>query len=432
VRITVAEEQAQAEVEVPERGTDGVSRGPKPALPDADSCRELLETMALIRRFEEEAGRQYQKAKAGGFLHLAVGEEATIVGTTSVMRPEDYLIGTYRTHGHAIARGTDPKRVMAELFGRVDGTSRGRGGSMHIFDLEKRFMGGYGIVGGNLPLAAGLALSSDYKGEDSVTVCMFGDGASNTGNFGETMNIAALWKLPVVFLVENNLYGMGTSIERHSAVTDLSRKAEGYGVPGERIDGMDVLAVREGVAEHIRMAREDRRPTLVEAFTYRFRGHSAADPEVYRDKAEVEEWRQKDPISSFAQRLISEDVISERDREEIEERVDARVIEAVAFADASPEPPLESLYENLYVLSENVPGWYAVDERTPEPHAGELEHTVGTEGAVRELAEAGAAYGGQAQTPRAPADQDAESDQQGPGGSEPVEPDPDARPEEAG
>ena len=278
--------------------SDGKGAAAHP-LPDQATCRELLETMALIRRFEEEAGRQYQQAKAGGFLHLAIGEEATIVGTTSVMRPDDYLIGTYRTHGHAIARGTDPKRVMAELFGREDGCSRGRGGSMHIFDLERRFMGGYGIVGGNLPLAAGLALACDYTGSDSVTVCMFGDGASNTGNFGETMNLAALWKLPVVFLVENNLYGMGTSIERHSAVTDLSRKAEGLGVPGVRVDGMDVLAVRETVAEHIRIAREDRQPTLVEAFTYRYRGHSAADPEVYRTKEEVEEWREKDPVEGL-------------------------------------------------------------------------------------------------------------------------------------
>ena len=180
---------------------DTQTTAPSTELPDAKTCHELLSTMALIRRFEEEAGRQYQKAKAGGFLHLAIGEEATIVGTTSVMRPEDYLIGTYRTHGHAIARGTHPNRVMAELFGRVDGTSGGRGGSMHIFDRENRFMGGYGIVGGNLPLAAGLGLSSEYKGEDSATVCMFGDGASNTGNFGETMNLAALWRLPVLFLV---------------------------------------------------------------------------------------------------------------------------------------------------------------------------------------------------------------------------------------
>jgi len=365
------------------------------ALPDEETCRELLETMALIRRFEEEAGRQYQQAKAGGFLHLAIGEEATIVGTTSVMRPEDYLIGTYRTHGHAIARGTDPKKVMAELFGREDGCSRGRGGSMHIFDLERRFMGGYGIVGGNLPIAAGLALASDYRGDDAVTVCMFGDGASNSGNFGETMNLAALWRLPVVFLVENNLYGMGTSIERHSAVTDLSRKAEGLGVPGVRVDGMDVLAVRETVSEHIRRAREDRQPTLVEAFTYRFRGHSAADPEVYRTKEEVEEWRKKDPITVFRDRLLADGVISEGEVGQMRERIEQRVVDAVAFADASPEPPLESLYDHLYVVGDQVPGWYAVDERTPQPHRGEEEREVGAGGEARKLAEAGAAYAGQ-------------------------------------
>ncbi len=374
---------------------NGGSGEPIP-LPDADTARELLEQMATIRRFEEEAGRQYQKAKAGGFLHLAVGEEATIVGTTSVMRPGDYLIGTYRTHGHAIARGTEPKHVMAEIFGRVDGTSGGRGGSMHVFDAERRFMGGYGIVGGNLPLATGLGLASEYLGTDDITVCMFGDGASNTGNFGETMNLAALWKLPIVFLVENNLYGMGTSIERHSAVTDLSRKAEGLGVPGVRVDGMDVLAMRERVAEHIAIARDERRPTLIEAFTYRYRGHSAADPEVYRDKEEVEEWREKDPIKTFRDRLLAEDVISEDDVEQMRERIEKRILEAVEFADASPEPPLESLYDNLYVVSDNVPGWYAVDERTPEPHPGELETELGRQGAIRELAEAGAAYGGPA------------------------------------
>lgn len=329
--------------------------------------------MTLIRRFEEEAGRQYQRAKAGGFLHLAIGEEATIVGTTSVMEPEDYLIGTYRTHGHAIARGTDPKNVMAEIFGREDGTARGRGGSMHIFDGERRFMGGYGIVGGNLPIAAGLALASDLKGTDEVTVCMFGDGASNTGNFGETMNLAALWSLPIVFLVENNLYGMGTAIERHSAVTDLSHKAEGMGVPGERVDGMDVIAIRECVADHLRMAREDRRPTLVEAFTYRYRGHSAADPEVYRDKHEVEEWRQKDPIESFAKRLVDEGVVADGFLEEVRAQVEEQVVEAAEFADASPDPPLDSLYDNLYVLPEESGGWYAVDERTPDPFRGERE-----------------------------------------------------------
>jgi pyruvate dehydrogenase E1 component subunit alpha len=392
-RTETAEPEA-AQGSPPTAAGDGKGTGAY-ALPNEETCRELLETMALIRRFEEEAGRQYQQAKAGGFLHLAIGEEATIVGTTSVMRPEDYLIGTYRTHGHAIARGTDPKNVMAELFGREDGCSRGRGGSMHIFDLERRFMGGYGIVGGNLPIAAGLALASDYRGDDAVTVCMFGDGASNSGNFGETMNLAALWRLPVVFLVENNLYGMGTSIERHSAVTDLSRKAEGLGVPGVRVDGMDVLAVRETVAEHIRIARVDRQPTLVEAFTYRFRGHSAADPEVYRTKEEVEEWRKKDPITVFRDRLLADGVISEQDVDQMRERVEKRVLDAVAFADASPEPPLESLYDHLYVVGDQVPGWYAVDERTPQPHRGEEEREVGAGGEARKLAEAGAAYAGQ-------------------------------------
>jgi pyruvate dehydrogenase E1 component alpha subunit len=364
-------------------------------LPEAATALELLETMALIRRFEEEAGRQYQRAKAGGFLHLAIGEEATIVGTTSAMEDGDYLIGTYRTHGHAIARGTDPKHVMAELFGRVDGTSGGRGGSMHVFDGERRFMGGYGIVGGNLPLAAGLALASDYKGTDDVTVCMFGDGASNTGNFGETMNLAALWRLPIVFILENNLYGMGTSVERHSAVTDFSKKAEGMGVPGVRADGMDVLAMRETVAEHIRIAREERRPTMVEAFTYRFRGHSAADPEVYRTKEEVEEWRKKDPVEVFADRLEAEGVLAAGEREALRDRIEKRVMDAVEFADNSPEPPLDTLYDHLYVVGDQVPGWYAVDERAPTPFAGEREGQH-LEGEARRLAEAGAAYGGQA------------------------------------
>jgi pyruvate dehydrogenase E1 component alpha subunit len=390
----------------------GGANGSARSLPDAETALELLETMALIRRFEEEAGRQYQRAKAGGFLHLAIGEEATIVGTTSAMQPSDYLIGTYRTHGHAIARGTDPKHVMAELFGRVDGTSGGRGGSMHVFDGENRFMGGYGIVGGNLPLAAGLALSSDYKGTDDVTVCMFGDGASNTGNFGETMNLAALWRLPVVFILENNLYGMGTSVERHSAVTDFSKKAEGMGVPGIRADGMDVIAMREIVSEHIRIAREERRPTMVEAFTYRFRGHSAADPEVYRTKEEVEEWRKKDPIEAFADRLEAEGVLAAGAREEMRERIEKRVVEAVEFADNSPEPPLDTLYDHLYVVGDQVPGWYAVDERAPTPFAGEREGTH-LEGEARRLAEAGAAYGGQAASKKGRDPEQQEADREG-------------------
>lgn len=358
-------------------------------VPDRQVCLDLLGRMCLIRRFEEEAGRQYQRAKAGGFLHLAIGEEATIVGTTSVMRDDDYLIGTYRTHGHALARGTPADEVMAELFGKETGTSGGRGGSMHIFDAERRFMGGYGIVGGNLPLAAGLALASQYRDEDTVTVCMFGDGASNTGNFGETMNIAALWELPVVFLVENNLYGMGTAIERHSAVTDLSRKAEGYGIEGERIDGMDVLEVRNRVGAHLEEVRSKGKPSLVEAFTYRYRGHSAADPEVYREKSEVEEWRQKDPIESFIRLCLDQGVLSEEDVEGARREADETVEAAVRFADESPEPDLESLYEELYVVSETM-GWYAVDERSPEPHRGELGQDAPD--VAKELAESGASH----------------------------------------
>jgi len=232
-------------------------------LPEPDAAKEWLEAMLLIRRFEERAGEMYAKAKVGGFLHLAIGEEATIVGAVRAMRDEDYLISTYRSHGHALARGTDPNRVMAELFGREDGVSGGRGGSMHMFDPEKRFMGGYGIVGGNLPLAAGMALSSDYRGTEEVTVCVFGDGAANQGTFGEALNFAALWKLPVVFMVTNNQFGMGTALERHSAVTDLHRRGEGFGVPGMRCDGMDVVDTYNVVSEALRCARDERQPMLV-------------------------------------------------------------------------------------------------------------------------------------------------------------------------
>ncbi|MGZ6674307.1 MAG: thiamine pyrophosphate-dependent enzyme, partial [Solirubrobacteraceae bacterium] len=275
-------------------------------LPERNVAREWLQTMMLIRRFEERAGEMYAKAKVGGFLHLAIGEEATIVGSARAMRDDDYLISTYRSHGHALVRGTDPNGVMAELFGRVDGVSKGRGGSMHMFDLEKRFMGGYGIVGGNLPIAAGFGLASDYLGTEDATLCTFGDGASNQGTFGETMNLAALWKLPVVFMVTNNQFGMGTALERHSAVTDLQVKGEGFGVPGMECDGMDVLDTFHVTQEALRIAREERRPVLVEAITYRFRGHSMADPEEYRTKEQVEEWRKRDPILQWGDRLEAE------------------------------------------------------------------------------------------------------------------------------
>jgi pyruvate dehydrogenase E1 component alpha subunit len=361
-------------------------------LPDKDAAVAILERMVLIRRFEERAGEMYAKAKIGGFLHLCIGEEATIVGAVNAMRDEDYLMSTYREHGQALARGTHPNAVMAELFGRVDGVSGGRGGSMHLFDWERRFLGGYGIVGGNLPLAVGVGLACDYRDTEDAIVCMFGDGASNQGTFGESMNLAALWKLPVVFMVINNQFGMGTALERHSAVTDLSRKAEGFGVPGSRCDGMDVLDVHAAIGEALRKAREDRQPQLVEAVTYRFRGHSMADPEEYRTKDEVEEWRKRDPINVFKARLVDEGVIGDDDFKRMDEEATKRVDESVEFADNSPFPDLDSLYDDIYVYGEQVRGWYAVDERAPEPHRGEEERESGE--MAHELAEAGAAYAG--------------------------------------
>src|ERR687893_265230 len=328
----------------------------KKELPEPDAAREWLRKMILIRRFEERAGQMYAKAKVGGFLHLAIGEEATIVGAVEALREKDYLISTYRSHGHALARGTNPDNVMAELFGKIDGTSGGRGGSMHIFDAERRFMGGYGIVGGNLPLGAGLALASDYKGDEDVTLCVFGDGASNQGTFGETMNLAALWKLPIVFMVTNTRFGRGTAIDRHSAVTDLKVKGESFGVPGVECDGMDVMDTYRVICQAIERAREERRPILVEAETYRFRGHSMADPEEYRSKEEVEEWRKKDPIEAFAQRLEDEGILDEGEREKLDEEVVEQIDKAVQFADESEFPTPESLYEHIYVLGDQVKG----------------------------------------------------------------------------
>jgi pyruvate dehydrogenase E1 component alpha subunit len=292
------------------------------------------------------------------------------------MRIDDYLISTYRSHGHALVRGTPPDNVMAELFGRVDGCSKGRGGSMHMFDLERRFMGGYGIVGGNLPIAAGFGLASDYLGTQDATLCTFGDGASNQGTFGETLNIAALWRLPVVFMVTNNQFGMGTALRRHSAVTDLQRKGESLGVPGMRCDGMDVLDTYSVLCEAIARVRDERRPLLVEAVTYRFRGHSMADPEQYRSKEEVAQWRARDPIPAFADRLIAEHVIDEDERERIDADAVARVDAAVEFADASPFPAPDSLYDDVYVLGGESSGWYSVRTTDPQRDAAESGDTT--------------------------------------------------------
>jgi pyruvate dehydrogenase E1 component alpha subunit len=330
----------------------------EPTLPDPETAREWLQTMTLIRRFEERAGEMYARAKVGGFLHLSIGEEAAIVGAARALREEDYLIATYRSHGHALARGTPPERVMAELFGRVDGLCKGRGGSMHMFDLDRRFMGGYGIVGGNLPIAAGIALSSDYRETDEVTLCVFGDGASNQGTFGETLNLAALWRLPVVFMVTNNQFGMGTALKRHSAVTDLQRKGESLGVPGMRCDGMDVVDTHKVISEAVEHVRRERCPMLVEAITYRFRGHSMADPEDYRTKEEVLQWRQRDPIPAFAAQLEREGVLDAAGQAAVDEQALARVDAAVEFADASPFPAPQTLYDDVYVLERQAQGRY--------------------------------------------------------------------------
>jgi pyruvate dehydrogenase E1 component alpha subunit len=351
-------------------------------LPAPEVAREWLAAMTLIRRFEERAGEMYARAKIGGFLHLSIGEEATIVGSARAMREEDYLVSTYRSHGDAIARGTLPGRVMAELYGKVDGCSKGHGGSMHMFDHERRFMGGYGIVGGNLPIAAGIALACDQRRHiplpsggdgaatarvpsgDEVTLCTFGDGATNQGTFGETLNLAALWSLPVVFMVVNNQFGMGTSLARHSAVTDLQRKGESLGVMGMKCDGMDILDTHKVVGEALERVREERRPLLVEAVTYRFRGHSMADPEDYRTKEEVEQWRERDPIPAFGDLLEEEGALTAGQREQIDRDARQKVEEAVEFAESSPFPEPSALYDDVYVMEEQAHGHFHGSART--------------------------------------------------------------------
>lgn len=329
------------------------------SLPDEATSLEWLSAMLLVRRFEERAGEAYTRAKVGGFLHLSIGEEATVVGAVRAIRATDWLISTYRSHGHALSRGTPPGTVMAELYGKVTGASHGRGGSMHVFDVERRFMGGWGIVGGNVPIGAGFALASSYRGDPEATLCVLGDGATNQGTFGETLNLAALWRLPVVFLVTNNRFGMGTALERHSAVTDLVRKGEGFGVEGRRCDGMDVCDTHSAIADAIELARSEQRPILVEAETYRFRGHSMADPERYRSREQVEQWRRRDPIETFSARLVEAGILTDEARARLDAEAVAKVDSAVEFAEKSPEPSPESLYDDVYALGGEVSpdGW---------------------------------------------------------------------------
>jgi pyruvate dehydrogenase E1 component subunit alpha len=317
---------------------------------DVDLARRLLSEMMLIRRFEEKAAEAYALGKIGGFLHLYIGEEAVAVGASAVLRPDDYAIAAYRDHGHALAKGTDPRRAMAELFGRRDGLCKGKGGSMHLFDKAANFLGGHAIVGAHLPIAAGVGFAIKYEGTDRVIVCYFGDGAVPQGEFHEAMNLSALWKLPVIWICENNRYAMGTSLERALSQTELWKFGQTYGIPGESVDGMDVLAVRDVVGKAVERARKDKTPTLIEARTYRFRGHSMRDPAgaIYRTKEEVEHEKLRDPIVLFRQRVLDAGVLAEADIKTIEKDVNDRVDDAMTFADASPEPPEEWLMTDVY------------------------------------------------------------------------------------
>jgi pyruvate dehydrogenase E1 component alpha subunit len=317
---------------------------------DTELARRLLTQMELIRRFEEKAAEMYALGKIGGFLHLYIGQEAVAVGAMSMLRPDDYAIASYREHGHCLAKGSDPGRAMAELFGRRDGLSKGKGGSMHLFDKSVNFLGGHGIVGAHLPLGVGAAFAIKYQGGDQVVLCFFGDGAVPEGEFHESLNLAALWKLPVIFICENNRYAMGTAIHRALAQTEIWRFAEHYGMHAEPVDGMDVLAVRDVVARAVDRARRDKSPALIEARTYRFRGHSMRDPAgaVYRTREEVEREKQRDPIATFADRCLREGVLTEADLRVIDKSISDAVDEAVAFADASPPPPPEWLLTDVY------------------------------------------------------------------------------------
>jgi pyruvate dehydrogenase E1 component alpha subunit len=319
---------------------------PKPSL-SRDHALALLREMLRIRRFEEKCAELYTLGKIQGFLHLYIGEEAVAVGAMQALTPEDNLVATYREHGHALVRGMEPGPVMAEMFGKANGCSRGRGGSMHLFDAGLRFYGGYAIVGGGLPLAVGLALADKLRRRRAITACFFGDGAVAEGEFHESLNLAALWKLPVLFLCENNLYAMGTRLDRHQSQTDIAAKATAYGLPSEAVDGMDVLAVEAAAHLAVEAVRKGG-PFLLETRTYRFRAHSMYDAELYRSKEEVEEWKKRDPIPLFEARLRREGLLSDADRAALEEAIAAEVAEAVAFAEAGPWEPVEDLLRDVH------------------------------------------------------------------------------------
>ena len=311
---------------------------------------DLLRSMLLIRRFEEKAAELYAMGKIGGFLHLYLGQEAVGVGAISNLRPDDYVISTYREHGHCLAKGSDPRRIMAELCGKADGLSKGKGGSMHLFDRDRNFLGGHAIVGGHVPIGTGAGFAISYEGGDQVVLVFFGEGGMQQGVFYESINMASLWKLPVIYICENNRYAMGTALTRTTVGMELYRRGEPFGMSGEAVDGMDVLAVREVVGRAVERARREKAPTLIEAQTYRFRGHSMRDPAgaVYRTRAEVEEERRRDPITLFQDRLAQAGQLTEAEGKAIEQDVADAVKAAVDFAETSPPPPLEWLFTDVY------------------------------------------------------------------------------------
>jgi pyruvate dehydrogenase E1 component alpha subunit len=315
---------------------------------DRDQGLALLREMLLIRRFEEKAAELYSLGKIRGFLHLYIGEEAVATGAVPALGPDDALVATYRDHGHALARGLPAASLMAEMFGKATGCSRGRGGSMHFFDAERRFYGGYAIVGGGLPIAVGLALADNLAGRNRVTGCFFGEGAVVEGEFHESLNLAALWRLPVLFLCENNLYAMGTAVERSQAQLDMSLRAQGYGVPFESVDGMDVLAVRDAAQRGAEAVRGGEGPRLVEFRTYRFRAHSMADPDLYRTKEEIDHWRERDPIELFVAVLRESGLLEDADVDELERSVGAEIDAAVEEAEAAAWEPVEDLLKDVY------------------------------------------------------------------------------------
>ncbi len=309
---------------------------------------EMLALMLLIRRFEERASQQYQAQKIGGFCHLYIGQEAVAVGSVAAVRDDDYIITAYRDHAHALARGTSANACMAELFGKETGCSRGLGGSMHFFDKKNHMYGGHAIVGAHVPLAAGMAFASKYRGEDRVTLCYFGDGAINQGAFHEALNLIALYKLPVILICENNLFAMGTSVQRSTSLKQIVDRAEGYDIPGDIVDGMSFREVRDKLAEIAGSIRKDPHPAFVEVRTYRYRGHSMSDPASYRTKEELEKYRLDDPITRFRAQLTREGKLTNEEFDKIDKKAKETVLAAVKFAEQSPELPVEKVFDYVY------------------------------------------------------------------------------------